>query len=245
MPRYKLTLEYDGGGFVGWQTQANGPSVQAAVEVAIQSFCGEEVRLHAAGRTDAGVHALAMAAHFDLEEAKPLERIEGALNYYLRGSGIVVLVAEDVTDEFHARFSAKARHYLYRIVNRRAPLALDNGKAWHVPVPLDGSAMHEAAQRLIGQHDFTTFRDAQCQAKSPLKTLDQLVVEEDGTEVFIHASARSFLHHQVRNMVGTLKLVGEGKWTADDVTNALNARDRAAGGPTAPPVGLYFVAVEY
>lgn len=245
MPRYKLTLEYDGGAFVGWQTQANGPSVQAAVEAAIFSFCGETVRLHAAGRTDAGVHALAMVAHFDLETAKPLERIEGALNFYLRDSGIVVLAAQDVDDDFHARFSAKQRSYLYRIINRRAPLALDKGKAWHVPVPLDSAAMHDAAQRLIGQHDFTTFRDAQCQAQSPVKTLDQLVVEEDGAEIFIHTSARSFLHHQVRNMVGTLKLVGEGKWTADDVTRALNARDRAAGGPTAPPEGLYFVAVTY
>lgn len=245
MPRYKLTLEYDGGAFVGWQTQANGPSIQAAVEAAIHSFCGEDTRLHAAGRTDAGVHALAMVAHFDLSAPKPLERIEGALNYYLRDSGIVVLAAEEVSDDFHARFSARKRHYLYRIINRRAPLALDKGKAWHVPVPLDAAAMHEAAQRLVGHHDFTTFRDTHCQAQSPVKTLDQLVVEEDGAEIFIHASARSFLHHQVRNMVGTLKLVGEGKWTPDDVTKALEARDRAAGGPTAPPDGLYFVAVEY
>lgn len=245
MSRYKLLLEYDGSRFVGWQTQANGPSVQSALEAAILSFCGESVRLHAAGRTDAGVHALGMVAHFDLATPRPIERIEGALNFYLSQQGIAVLGAQEVPSEFHARFSAIRRTYLYRIINRRAPLTLDRGKAWQVPVPLDDKAMHEAAQRLVGKHDFTTFRHAQCQAASPVKTLDHLVVERDGAEIFIHTAARSFLHHQVRSMVGTLKLVGESKWTADDVTKALQARDRAACGPTAPPDGLYFVAADY
>lgn len=245
MPRYKLLLEYDGSRFVGWQTQANGPSVQSALEAAILSFCGEEARVHAAGRTDAGVHALGMAAHFDLAAPRPIERIEGALNFYLCQQGIAVLGAQEVPDDFHARFSAIRRTYLYRIINRRAPLTLDRGKAWQVLAPLDDEAMHEAAQRLVGKHDFTTFRHAQCQAASPVKTLDHLVVERDGAEIFIHAAARSFLHHQVRSMVGTLKLVGEGKWSADDVTRALQARDRAACGPTAPPDGLYFVAADY
>ena len=245
MPRYKLLLEYDGSRFVGLQAQANGPSVQSTLETAITSFCGETVRIHAAGRTDAGVHALGMVVHVDLAMPRPIERIEGALNFYLRDQGIAVLGAQQVSNDFHARFSAIRRTYLYRIINRRAPLTLDCGKAWHVVPPLDDEAMHMAAQRLVGHHDFTTFRHAQCQAQSPMKTLDHLVVERDGGEIFIHAAARSFLHHQVRSMVGTLRLVGEGKWTADDVTCALEARDRTACGPTAPPDGLYFVAADY
>ncbi len=245
MPRYKLTLEYDGSGFVGWQFQDNGRSVQGALEDAIAAFSGEQVRTHAAGRTDARVHALGMVAHFDLSRSFPADRVEGALNFYLRESGIAVLGAEEVSEDFHARFSAVRRTYLYRIINRRAPLTLDQGKAWQVIAELDADAMNEAAQHLVGHHDFTTFRHAQCQSKSPMKTLDHLVVERDGNEIFAHASARSFLHHQVRSMVGTLKLVGEGKWTNTDVKAALEARDRAALGLNAPPDGLYFVAADY
>ncbi|HEY8351730.1 MAG TPA: tRNA pseudouridine(38-40) synthase TruA [Sphingomonadales bacterium] len=245
MPRYRITLEYDGSRFVGWQAQANGPSIQSAVEDAITRFCGETVRLHGAGRTDAGVHALGMVAHFDLERPREPRTVMGALNYYLRGQGIAVLAAAEAAPEFHARFSARRRHYLYRIVNREAPLTFDAGKAWHIRGPLDAEAMHEAAQHLVGFHDFTTFRHAQCQAKSPEKTLDYLTVEREGQEVFIHAGARSFLHHQVRSMVGTLRLVGDGRWTPDDVRRALEARDRKACGPVAPPDGLYFVAADY
>lgn len=245
MPRYCITLEYDGSAFVGWQTQKNGESVQAALEQAITSFSGETVRSHAAGRTDAGVHALGMVAHFDLERSFPAERIEGALNFYLRERGVSVLWAREVDTDFHARFSAIRRRYLYRIINRRAPLTLDRGKAWHVIAELDADRMHEAAQHLVGHHDFTTFRHAQCQARSPLKTLDELTVDREGDEIFVHASARSFLHHQVRSMVGTLKLVGEGKWMPDDVRRALEARDRTALGFNAPPDGLYFIAAEY
>ncbi len=245
MPRYKLLIEYDGSGYVGWQAQANGPSIQSAIETAILSFCGQQVRITAAGRTDAGVHALGMVAHVDLDKDWPRERVEGALNYYLRGKSIAILGAERVSTDFHARFSALRRHYLYRIINRRGPLALDQGRAWQLGQALDAEAMHAAAQRLVGQHDFTTFRDKQCQAKSPVKTVDSLVVDREGNEIFIHASARSFLHHQVRAIVGTLKRVGEGAWDADDVTRALEARDRAACGPTAPPDGLYFVAADY
>ncbi|MEX1147556.1 MAG: tRNA pseudouridine(38-40) synthase TruA [Sphingomonadales bacterium] len=245
MPRYRVTLEYDGSGFVGWQAQANGASVQGVLEYAIRAFSGEVVRTHAAGRTDAGVHALGMVAHFDLERAFPAHRIDGALNHFVREHGVAVLDVREVDETFHARFSATRRHYLYRIVNRRPPLTVDRGKAWHVAVPLDAGLMQEAARYLVGHHDFTTFRHAGCQSRSPVKTLDELVVERDGVEVFVHASARSFLHHQVRSMVGTLKLVGEGKWQPDDVRRALQARDRSALGLNAPPDGLYFVAVEY
>lgn len=245
MPRYKITVEYDGGRFCGWQAQANGPSVQAALEQAILAFCGEHVRVHGAGRTDSGVHAIAMTAHFDLDAARDTRTIEGALNFHLRGQGVAVLGAEEVDQDFHARFSAKRRHYLYRIINRRAPLTLDCGKAWLVRPSLDAEAMNRAAQVLVGHHDFTTFRHAQCQAASPVKTLDYLTVEREGQEIFIHTGARSFLHYQVRSMVGSLRLVGEGKWTAADLERALERRDRAACGPVAPADGLYFVAVDY
>lgn len=245
MPRYRVVLEYDGSGFVGWQTQANGVSVQSTLEDAVHAFSGERVRAHAAGRTDAGVHALAMVAHFDLDRPFPADRVQGALNHYMRDHGAVAMEVEAVTEDFHARFSCVRRSYLYRIINRRAPLTLDRAKAWHVIPPLDAAAMHEAAQNLVGQHDFTTFRHAQCQAKSPVKTLDHLSVDREGNEIFVHTTARSFLHHQVRSMVGTLKLVGEGKWTADDLKRALEARDRAALGLNAPPDGLYFVAADY
>ncbi|MDA5192951.1 tRNA pseudouridine(38-40) synthase TruA [Govanella unica] len=245
MPRYKLDIEFDGSRFVGWQAQLNGASVQSTLETAIFKFCGEKVRLQAAGRTDAGVHALGMVAHVDLLKAQKVERIEGALNFYLIDQGVVVLSATEMVGDFHARFTCIRRHYTYRIISRRTPLALDHGKAWHVRRELDVAAMHEAAQRLVGHYDFTTFRDLQCQATSPWKTLEYLDVEQRGAEIFIHTGSRSFLHRQVRSMVGTLSLVGEGKWTADDVSRALEAKDRRACGPTAPAHGLYFVAADY
>ncbi len=245
MTRYKLTVEYDGGAFVGWQRQANGPSVQQALEEAVEKFCGETVTVEGAGRTDAGVHALGQVAHVDLEKSGDGDTVREALNFHLKPAAIAVLAAEEVADDFHARFSATTRVYCYRIVNRRPPLALGRGRAWRVGPALDAAAMHAAAQLLVGKHDFTTFRATLCQAKSPVKTLDVLDVRRDGEEIVIAARARSFLHHQVRNMVGTLKLVGEAKWRADDVARALAARDRAAGGPTAPAEGLYLVEVIY
>jgi tRNA pseudouridine38-40 synthase len=243
--RYQLVVEYDGGGFVGWQRQDNGRSIQQALEEAVAKFCGETVTVHGAGRTDAGVHALGQVAHVDLGKETDADTVRDAVNFHLRPEPIAVLSASAVDDDFHARFSATERSYLYRIVNRRAPLTLDAGRAWLVSAPLDAEAMHAAAQRLVGRHDFTTFRAAGCQATSPVKTLDALAVARDGERIEVTARARSFLHHQVRTMVGTLKLVGEGKWTSVDVATALAARDRAAGGPTAPAAGLYLTAVRY
>ena len=231
MTRYKLTVEYDGGGFVGWQRQDNGPSIQGALEDAVFGFCGERVTLHGAGRTDAGVHALGQVAHLDIAKAITAETLRDALNAHLRPAAIAVLDAAEVDEAFHARFSATGRRYLYRIVNRRAPLALERGRAWFVPTALDAEAMHAAAQELIGQHDFTSFRAAECQAKSPVKTLDRLTVAREQDLLRVEAEARSFLHHQVRNMVGTLRLVGEGKWRAADIKTALDKKDRAAAGP--------------
>jgi tRNA pseudouridine38-40 synthase len=245
MPRYRLLIEYDGSPFVGWQMQAGGPSVQGVLTQAIAAFAEEKVTVHGAGRTDAGVHALGQVAHVDLARDWRPDRVRDALNANLRPHPVAVLAVEKTADEFHARFSAKRRHYLYRIVNRRADLALERHRAWRVPRALDAAAMHAAAQRLIGRHDFTTFRAADCQAKSPVKTLDRLDVEREGDEVRVHASARSFLHHQVRSMVGSLVLVGEGKWSADDFSAALAARSRAACGPVAPPEALYLVSVDY
>lgn len=243
--RWKITIEYDGRPFVGWQRQENGPSVQAALERAIHGFSRESPTVHAAGRTDAGVHALGMVASFDLDRPLSPEKLREAMNALLRPDPVSVLTAEAVADHFHARFSCQGRAYLYRILDRRAPPALDAGRVWHVPHRLEAGAMQGAAQRLIGRHDFTSFRAAQCQAQSPEKTLDLLEVTRAGAEIHIVARARSFLHHQVRNMVGTLKLVGEGRWTGDDVARALAARDRAAAGPTAPPDGLYFTEAWY
>lgn len=243
--RYKLLIEYDGSGFVGWQRQDTGASVQAALEAAIFGFCQTDARVHAAGRTDAGVHATGQVAHFDAPRDYRADRVRDALNFHLRPHPVAVLAAEAVDEDFHARFSAVGRSYLYRIVNRRAPAALDCGRVWQVPVALDEAAMQAGAEHLLGQHDFTTFRATECQAKSPLKTLDELTVTRVGEEIRITAAARSFLHHQVRNMVGTLKLVGEGKWSPDDVRRALEARNRAAGGPTCPPDGLYLTGVRY
>jgi tRNA pseudouridine38-40 synthase len=245
MPRYKLTLEYDGGPFVGWQRQANGLSVQEALEDAIFAFCGERPNAFAAGRTDAGVHALGQVVHVDLvREAEP-DTVRNAVNYHLKPHPVSVLRVEIVGEDFHARFSAKWRAYRYRILARRAPLTIDRGHVWLVTVPLDDAAMREGAAHLVGHHDFTSFRSSICQAASPMKTLDLLEIERRGEAIEIRAKARSFLHHQVRNMVGTLKLVGEGKWTPADVARALAARDRSAAGPTAPPDGLYLTEVGY
>jgi len=245
MPRYKLTIEYDGGPFVGWQVQDSGPSVQGALVAAIEAFCGERVKVGGAGRTDAGVHALGQVAHVDLTKDWDTDTVRDAITAHLRPQPVVVLAAEKVADTFDARFSATKRHYRYLIVNRRADLALERGRAWRLPRPLDDAAMHGAAQRLVGQHDFTTFRNAECQAKSPVKTLDRLDVVREGEEVRILASARSFLHTQVRSMVGALAFVGEGRWSADDLSAALAARDRSACAPVAPPEGLYLVRVDY
>ena len=231
MPRYKLTIEYDGAGLVGWQRQENGPSVQAALEDAIAKFCGEQVTVYGAGRTDAGVHALGQVAHIDLAMEAPADTVRDAINAHLRPAAIAVLAAEIAPVDFHARFDAIRRHYRYRILNRRAPPALERGRVWHVGAPCDAGAMHEAGQILVGKHDFSSFRAAECQAKSPVKTLDAITVSRRGEEIEIAARARSFLHHQVRNIVGTLRLIGEGKWSPDDLTAALAAKDRARGGP--------------
>ncbi len=243
--RYRLTLEYDGAPFVGWQRQDNGASVQGALEAAIEKLSGERVTVTGAGRTDAGVHALGQVAHFDLVKEFEPGKVRDALNYHLRPDPVSVLEAAVADGEFHARFSATARHYLFRILNRRSPPALEKGRVWHVSHRLDADAMHAGAQFLVGQHDFTTFRAAECQSPSPVKTLDRLDVSRRADEIHIEASARSFLHHQIRSIAGTLKLVGEGKWTPLEVKKALAARDRAACGPVSPPEGLYLVKVDY
>ena len=245
MPRYKITIEYDGTPFVGWQIQDNGPTVQGLIIAAITAFTGEKVSVNGAGRTDAGVHALGQVAHFDLQSERDTGTICDALNAHLRPHPVAIMAAERVPPEFDARFSAIKRHYLYRIVNRRADLALDRNRVWRYSRPLDAAVMHAAAQRLVGNHDFTTFRAAECQARSPVKTLDRFTAARSGDEICVIAEARSFLQHQVRSMVGSLVLVGEGKWRADDLEKALAARDRAACGPVAPPDGLYLVKVDY
>jgi len=245
MPRYKLTIEYDGTPFVGWQVQDNGVSVQGAIAAAVTAFSGETVPVQGAGRTDAGVQALGQVAHVDLAKDWETDSVRDALNFHLRPQPVAVLSAERVGDDFDARFSAIKRHYLYRIVNRRADLALEASRGWRVGRPLDAEAMHGAAQRLVGRHDFTTFRATECQAKSPVKTLERLDVARGGEELNVTAVARSFLHHQVRSMVGSLVHVGEGKWSAGDLAAALAARDRARCGQVAPPQGLYLVRVEY
>ena len=245
MTRFRLILEYDGSPFVGWQRQDNGPSVQGALEDAIENLSGERVTVTGSGRTDAGVHALGQVAHFDLEKVFEPGKVRDALNHFLRPNPVVVLDAAVADADFHARFSARSRHYLFRILNRRSPPALDDKRVWHVTAQLDAEAMHAAAQVLVGQHDFTTFRAAECQAQSPVKTLDRLDVSRRADEIHIEASARSFLHHQIRSFAGTLKLVGEGKWTARDVAEALAAKDRARCGPVSPPDGLYLVRVDY
>jgi len=245
MPRYKLTIEYDGTPFVGWQIQAAALSVQGVLTEAVAAFAGERVSVNGAGRTDAGVHALGQVAHVDLSKEWDTDTVRDALTAHLRPHPVAVVAAERVAADFDARFSAVQRHYLYLIVNRRADLTLERGRAWRVGKPLDARAMHAAAVRLVGKHDFSTFRDAECQAKSPVKTLDRLDVHRDGDNVSIEASARSFLHSQVRSMVGSLVAVGEGRWSGADLSAALAACDRAACAPVAPPEGLYLVRVDY
>ncbi len=245
MPRYKLTIEYNGAPFCGWQIQADQLTVQGVLTVAIEALSGEKTLVQGAGRTDAGVHARAQVAHVDLGRDWDADTVRDGLNAHLRPHPVAVLAAERVPDDFNARTSAVKRHYLYRIINRRADLTLDLRRAWRVPRPLDGTAMHEAAQRLVGKYDFTTFRSTECQAKSPVKTLDRLDVERIGESVHVFAAARSFLHNQVRSMVGSLVAVGEGKWSADDLARALAAKDRTACGPVAPPDGLYLMRVDY
>lgn len=247
MPRYRLDIEYDGMPYAGWQRQADRPTVQQAIEAAVLAASGETVSLRGAGRTDAGVHAAGQVAHLDLERTWQADRLMGALNAHLKMAGerVAVLAVRAVDDGFDARFSATARHYLYVIVNRRAPLALERGKAWHVARPLDAQAMARGASFLLGRHDFTTFRSVQCQAASPVRTLDRLDVARHGDRVEIRASARSFLHNQVRSMVGSLKRVGEGAWAPERMGEVLAAADRSACGQVAPPDGLFLVAVDY
>lgn len=245
MPRYKLTIEYDGTGFAGWQRQAGEPSVQQAIEEAIAGFSGETVTLQAAGRTDAGVHALGQVAHVDLVDDWESGTVRDAINAHLRPHSIAITQADIAPADFEARFSALRRHYRYRIVNRRAPLTVDLHRAWQVARPLDADAMHVSAQVLVGTHDFSTFRSAHCQSRSPVKSVDRIAVTRSADIITLACTARSFLHNQVRSFVGSLKLVGEGKWTAADLRDALEARDRVRCGPVAPPEGLYLVAVDY
>ncbi|MCX7865278.1 MAG: tRNA pseudouridine(38-40) synthase TruA [Novosphingobium sp.] len=245
MTRFALTLEYDGGPFMGLQRQAHGPSVQQAVEEAVFRITGEVVTMHAAGRTDAGVHAIAMRAHVDIEKPITPFRLMEALNHHLKPAPIAVLACEEKPAGWHARFSCTGRAYLYRIVNRRAPLALERGRAWHIVRELDAESMHRAAQLLVGRHDFTTFRSAHCQSRSPVKTLDRLDVRREGALVTIEAEARSFLHHQVRSMTGCLVLIGLGRWREEQLAAALAARDRQALGLNAPSEGLFFARASY
>lgn len=245
MTRWRLIIEYDGGPFMGWQRQEHGPSVQQTLEEALQRMTGQETVVTAAGRTDAGVHALAMSAHVDVTKVLTPHRLREGLNALVRPNPVSVLDVQEVADDWHARFSCVGRRYRYRILNRRAPPALESGRVWHIPVPLDLHAMQEGAAHLIGRHDFTTFRSAQCQSESAVKTLDALNVSGAGAEIHIEAVARSFLHHQVRSMVGCLALIGRGQWGPQDMRTALEARDRAALGLNAPPHGLYFVEATY
>ncbi len=245
MPRYKLTIEYDGGPYKGWQWQDHAPSVQGAIEDAIEGLNGQPATLFGAGRTDAGVHALGQVAHVNLDKDLPSDKVRDALNYHLGEHPISILNAERVSEDFNARFDAIERRYLYRMIDRRPRLALDRGRVWRVPYTIDADAMHFAAQNLIGQHDFTTFRASECQAKSPVRTLDEITVLRAGAEVHIHVRARSFLHKQVRSITGSLNEVGRGQWTAQDLADALAAKDRTVCGPVAPPDGLYLTEVRY
>jgi tRNA pseudouridine38-40 synthase len=245
MPRYKLIVEYDGTPYTGWQHQTNGRSVQEAVERAIERFVGHKVRVHCAGRTDSGVHATHQVIHVDLEREWRTDTVRDATNAHLKPEPIAILGVQEVPDTFSARTSAVKRHYVYRVLNRRAPAAIEINRVWQVAWTLDAAVMHEAAQHLVGRHDFTTFRAAECQANSPIRTLDRLDVERIGDEIRIYASARSFLHHQVRSIVGTLERAGAGRWSVDDVKAALDARDRTRCGPMAPSSGLYLIGVDY
>lgn len=245
MPRYRITVEYDGGPFCSWQMQDNGPSVQAALVEALHKLAGEHVQVFGAGRTDAGVHARGQVAHFDLCSSWRVDKVRDGLNFHLKPAPVAVLDVVEVDDEFHARFSATKRHYVYKIIARRPPLTVDRGRAWRVTKPLDVKAMQEAGQALCGTHDFTTFRSAHCQAKSPVKSIDVVKVSQDRETIQIEVSARSFLHNQVRSIAGSLKMVGEGAWTVADFRRALEAADRSRCGPVAPPDGLYLVRVDY
>lgn len=245
MTRWKLTIEYDGTNFCGWQRQAQGHSVQQTLEEAIHKFSGETVTLHVAGRTDAGVHALAQVAHFDLEKETPSEVIRDAVNFHVRPHKVALCDVEKVSNDFHARFDALNRRYRYQVINRRAPSVLHTDHAWHVPKPLSIETMQQAANCLLGKHDFSTFRAQHCQSNSPLRTLDQLTIYSKETFILFETCARSFLYHQVRNMVGTLTLVGTGQWSVSDFKTAFEAHDRRAGGPTAPAHGLFFVGPSY
>jgi len=245
MPRYRLLIEYDGAPFVGWQRQTNGRAVQQAIEEAVTAFCGEATTVNGAGRTDSGVHALGQVAHIHLVREWPADTVRDAINAHLKPEPVSILKVESVGNDFDARFSAIKRYYRYVIVNRRAPLALEAGRAWQVMKALDADAMHEAGQVLVGHHDFTTFRSTECQSASPVKTVDRIDVRRDGERIVVEVSARSFLHNQVRSFVGSLKQVGEGKWTSADLRAALEAKDRKACGPVAPPDGLFLVQVDY
>lgn len=248
MTRWKLTIEYNGAPFFGWQAQPGQPTVQGAIESAIQKFTNREIRIHAAGRTDTGVHARGQVAHFDLDYGdRPVtgHDITRAINAHLRPQPVSILQAQEADPDFHARFMAKNKLYRYKIVNRSSPLGIDQGFAWHLWKPLDEAAMHGAAQLLIGQHDFTTFRDSDCQAKSPVRTISRISITRHGENIYMEAEARSFLHHQVRNMIGTLAMVGDGRWTKADFKKAFEAKDRTKGGMTAPPDGLTLVRIDY
>ncbi len=245
MPRFRVTVEYDGGPFVGWQRQDNGLSVQQVMEEALHRLTGKPVRVQGAGRTDAGVHALGQVAHFDLQRDWLPYKIRDGMNFHMKPHPVAILEAAAVEADFHARFSAIQRHYLYRILNRRAPPAVLRGRVWHVPVPLDHEAMHEAAQALAGLHDFTTFRASRCQAKNPVRDINEISVIRRGEEIHLRVSARAFLHNQIRSIAGSLKLVGEGRWPTERIAQALAARDRKACGPVAPPEGLYLTQVDY
>lgn len=245
MPRYKLTIEFDGAPYMGWQWQDHGPSIQGAIEKAAEALGGQPTEVYGSGRTDSGVHALGQIAHMDLVKDLRADKVRDGLNFHLKNEPVTILNAEMVDDEFHARFDAVERHYLYRLIDRRPKLALDKGRVWRIPVKLDHEAMQDAAQVLVGQHDFTTFRDTQCQAKSPVKTIDEITVRRVAAEIHIRLRARSFLHKQVRSIAGSLAEVGMGKWTAEDLKYALEAKDRTACGPVAPPDGLYLMQVCY
>ena len=245
MTRWRLTVEYDGGPFLGWQRQDQGPTIQSTIEAAILHITGETTTVHGAGRTDAGVHALAMEAHADIAKPLTAQRLREGLNALVRPAPVTILSAEPVAADWHARFSCTGRRYLYRLLDRRPPPAIERARLWHIPVPLDPAAMRDAAEILVGHHDFTTFRSAHCQSASPLKTLDSLTIDRVADEIHVRAAARSFLHHQVRSMVGCLMLVGRGQWTTADMAAALAAMDRAALGLNAPPHGLYFVGASY
>lgn len=245
MTRFALTIEFDGGPYMGWQWQDHGPSVQGAIEEAIFKTTGEKTLVYSAGRTDAGVHALGMRAHVDIQKPLPPFRLMGAINAHLRPHPIAILACEEVDPEWHARYTCIGRSYEYRILNRRAPLTLEKGRVWRIGPDMDAAAMHDSAQLLVGQHDFTTFRSTACQSASPLKTLDRLDVRREGDHIIVEAAALSFLHHQVRSMVGCLAAVGLGRWTAEDLQAALAARNRSALAENAPPEGLYFVSARY